>query len=66
MLELKIYQRDTLDAFSNWVEVLKEERKTSETTVDKWVVVLAMMFLMISAIIPKLRGRNCLKTVMLQ
>ena len=24
MLELKTYQRDTLDAFSHWVEVLKE------------------------------------------
>ena len=34
MLELKIYQRDTLDAFSHWVEVLKEERKTSETTIE--------------------------------
>ena len=34
MLELKIYQRDTLDAFSNWVEALKEERKTAETTIE--------------------------------
>ena len=34
MLELKIYQRDTLDAFSNWLEVLKEERQTSETTIE--------------------------------
>ena len=34
MLELKTYQRDTLDAFSNWLEVLKEERQTSETTIE--------------------------------
>ena len=33
MLELKIYQRDTLDAFSNYLEVLEEERQTSETTI---------------------------------
>ena len=32
MLELKIYQRDTLDAFSNYLEVLEKERqKASET-----------------------------------
>ena len=34
MLELKTYQRDTLDAFSNWLEVLKEERETSKTTIE--------------------------------
>ena len=34
MLELKTYQRDTLDAFSHWVEVLKEEQKASETTIE--------------------------------
>ncbi len=33
MLELKSYQRDTLDAFSNWLEVLNEERQKSETTI---------------------------------
>ena len=33
MLELKTYQRDTLDAFSNWLEVLKAEQQTSETTI---------------------------------
>ena len=33
MLELKTYQRDTLDAFSNWLEVLKEEQQTSGTTI---------------------------------
>ena len=33
MLELKTYQRDTLDAFSNWLEVLEEERQASETTI---------------------------------
>ena len=35
MLELKIYQRDTLDAFSNWLEVIKEARNTSETQFEK-------------------------------
>ena len=33
MLELKTYQRDTLDAFSNYLEVLKEEQQISETTI---------------------------------
>ena len=33
MLELKIYQRDTLDAFSNWLAVLKAEQQASETTI---------------------------------
>lgn len=33
MLELKTYQRDTLDAFSNYLEMLKEEQQTSETTI---------------------------------
>ena len=33
MLELKIYQRDTLDAFSNYLEVLEQEQQTSETTI---------------------------------
>lgn len=33
MLELKTYQRDTLDAFGNWLDVLKEEQQTSETTI---------------------------------
>ena len=33
MLELKTYQRDTLDAFSNWLEVLEEERQASEATI---------------------------------
>ena len=35
MLELKTYQRDTLDAFSNWLEVLKEAQNTSETQLEK-------------------------------
>ncbi len=35
MLELKTYQRDTLDAFSNWLEVLKEVQNTSETQLEK-------------------------------
>ena len=35
MLELKIYQRDTLDAFSNWLELLKEAENTSETQLEK-------------------------------
>ena len=35
MLELKIYQRDTLDAFSHWLEILKEARNTSETQFEK-------------------------------
>ena len=35
MLELKTYQRDTLDAFSNWLEVIKEARNTSETQLEK-------------------------------
>lgn len=34
MLELKTYQRDTLDTFSNWLEVLKEEQQTSEITIE--------------------------------
>ena len=34
MLELKMYQRDTLDAFSNWLEVLEEERHASEVTIE--------------------------------
>ncbi len=34
MLELKTYQRDTLDAFSNWLEILREERQTAETTIE--------------------------------
>ena len=35
MLELKTYQRDTLDAFSNYLEVLKEAQNTSETQLEK-------------------------------
>jgi len=35
MLELKTYQRDTLDAFSNWLDVLKEVQNTSETQLEK-------------------------------
>jgi len=35
MLELKTYQRDTLDAFSNWLEVLEEAQNTSETQLEK-------------------------------
>ena len=35
MLELKTYQRDTLDAFSNYLEVLKEAQNTSETQFEK-------------------------------
>ena len=35
MLELKTYQRDTLDAFSNWLEVLKEAQDTLETQLEK-------------------------------
>ncbi len=31
MLELKTYQRDTLDAFSNYLEMLEKERQASET-----------------------------------
>lgn len=34
MLELKTYQRDTLDAFSNWLEVLEKERQASETVIE--------------------------------
>ena len=34
MLELKTYQRDTLEAFSNWLEVLNEERQASKTTIE--------------------------------
>lgn len=33
MLELKTYQRDTLDAFSNYLEVLEAERQASEATI---------------------------------
>ena len=33
MLELKTYQRDTLDAFGNYLEVLEEERQAAETTI---------------------------------
>ena len=35
MLELKTYQRDTLEAFSNWLEVLREERQVSKTTIEQ-------------------------------
>ena len=35
MLELKTYQRDTLDAFSNWLEAIKESRNISETQLEK-------------------------------
>ena len=35
MLELKTYQRDTLDAFSNWLEILEEAQNTSETQLEK-------------------------------
>ncbi|MDE0015858.1 MAG: DEAD/DEAH box helicase family protein [Candidatus Poribacteria bacterium] len=34
MLELKTYQRDTLDAFSNYLEVLEKERQASETVIE--------------------------------
>ena len=34
MLELKTYQRDTLDAFSNWLEALEKERQASEAVIE--------------------------------
>ena len=36
MLELKIYQRDTLDAFNHWLEVIKEARNISETQIERF------------------------------
>jgi len=33
MLELKEYQRGSLDAFSHWLEVLGEAQRASETAI---------------------------------
>ena len=33
-MELKIYQQNTLDAFTHWLEVLEEARNSSEKGIE--------------------------------